>query len=191
MDGIAPVPRARRNHSPCTVMHLGTKSLSSSSLEDWWLGFVALQKPLPLQGLSSRVLGQHWWSEFVALTEPSPPVSGCCWVVWSYRYGSFVVLLQVVSKKKCEKRPFSTTGGAGGSGAATSASSSRHLWPLPPGEVLFFTVNAVQPAVAVMVRVDMVFQTNTELLESRCLPVRLVLCEVFRLSRIWVTLTTQ
>ena len=47
-------------------------------------------------------------------------------------------------------------------------------------EVLVLPVDALQPAIAFMVRVDAISQPCADLLEGRGLPVRLVLLEAFK-----------
>ena len=53
-------------------------------------------------------------------------------------------------------------------------------------EVLVLTVDALQPAIAFTVRVDAVSQPCADLLEGRCLPVRLVGHEAFKFGVIRV-----
>ncbi len=99
-------------------------------------------------------------------------------MVWSYRYGSFVVLLQVVTEEELREATVLHHRRCRWFGCCffcVSAQDTLHCPFLGDQlvEVLVLAVVALQPAVAFTVRVDAVSQPSADLLKGRGLPVRL------------------
>jgi len=106
-------------------------------------------------------------------------------MVGSYRYGSFVVLLQVVTEEELREATVLHHRRCRWFGCCFLCVSAqdtldRSLLGNDAIKVLVLTVDALQPAVAFAVRVDAVSQPSADLLEGRGLPIRLLGSEAFK-----------